>query len=555
MINVTNVTKKIVVGAGVVFFANFAYGQTLQEGIASIDSHKYAKAKQVFSDMIAKEPTNAENYFYLGNSYLSQFDPSFEQAEANFKKGLAVSSKSYLNKIGLASIKLAKGNKAAVTEIQQIVSDSRERDAEVLYRAAEALTMFEDNNSPDLAITYLNKAIERSKKGVPAYYYYALGDAYRLKKDPGQAMSAYDKASAVASNKASVFTRMATLWMAANQYKQAEDNLKKAIAVDATYAPAYKAAAGYNYVFRDRARMTQNLIQYTKYADEDPYTLLEIAKLHFTNEDYANAKTVLDSVFDKVDDPIKYKLRAYLDYSADKNYVQAQENLQKFMTTVEDKSRIQAADQGLEGLILAGLAKEEQDAAKKQQMLTEAQQKVAIAKNAKDETLNWDLELMNIQGGGGASQAAADAGPTNAKIKELQAKLIANPEDTNALVELGTEYQNVQNWNGAIITWDRMIALSPTWAYSYYAKGVAYQQMDNHEMAEIIFQQFIDKVNAQEPEQKAQNQQPLSYAYYLVAFYNQEKDVAKAKDYVSKALQLNPGYADAVQLQEALANK
>jgi hypothetical protein len=83
----------------------------------------------------------------------------------------------------LASIKLGKGDKSAIAEIQQIVKDSKEKDAEVLFRAGEALTLFEKNSSPDLAITYLNKAIEKAQKGgVPANYYYSLGDAYRLKK-------------------------------------------------------------------------------------------------------------------------------------------------------------------------------------------------------------------------------------------------------------------------------------------------------------------------------------------------------------------------------------
>jgi hypothetical protein len=32
--------------------------------------------------------------------------------------------------------------------------------------------------------------------------------------------------------------------------------------------------------------------------------------------------------------------------------------------------------------------------------MTEAQQKIAIAKAAKDETLKWDMELVKIAGGG-----------------------------------------------------------------------------------------------------------------------------------------------------------
>ncbi|WP_442905814.1 tetratricopeptide repeat protein, partial [Kaistella sp.] len=136
-----NLTRKVALGVAVGFFSNFAFAQTLQEGVANADSHKYAKAKTVFNEMIAKSPT-AENYFYLGNSYLTQFEPNFEMAQENFNKGLAADKKSYLNRIGLASVKLGKGDKSAIAEIQNIVKDSRDKDAEVLYRAAEALTIF-----------------------------------------------------------------------------------------------------------------------------------------------------------------------------------------------------------------------------------------------------------------------------------------------------------------------------------------------------------------------------------------------------------------------------
>ena len=311
-----NLPKKVVLTAAVGFFANFAFGQTVQEGIQNVDSHKFGKAREIYNTMITNAPKEADNFFYLGNTYITQFEPNYEKAAEYFNKGLAVNAKSYLNKIGLASIKLGKGDKSAIVDIQNIVKDSKEKDAEVLYRAAEALTMNDKFNAPDAAIDYLNKAIERSTKGgVPAYYYYSLGDAYRLKKDPGKAMTAYDNASAVARNKASVFTRMGTLWMAAQQWKLAKDNIDKAIAVDQTYAPAYKAKAAYSIKYQQNDVATNDLLNYAKFADEDPYTQLEIAKLFFINEDYTNAKSVLDKVFDKVDDPIKFKLKSYLSYA------------------------------------------------------------------------------------------------------------------------------------------------------------------------------------------------------------------------------------------------
>lgn len=541
-----NLTRRVLLTAAVGFFTNLTFAQSVQDGINFVDSQKYAKAKQTFTDLINQNPKDANNYFYLGNAYLTQFDPNFDSAQENFNKGLAVDPKSYLNKLGLASVKLGKGDKSAIAEIQQIVKDSKEKDAEVLFRAGEALILFEKNSSPDLAITFLNKAIEKAdKKGVPANYYYALGDAYRIKKDPGNAMTAYDKAEAVAKNKASVYTRKGTLWMAAQRWQQAKENIDKAIAVDPTYAPAYKALAGFNIKYQKNAEATQNLINYTKYADEDPYTQLEIAKLYFTNEDYANAKKTLDAVFDKVDDAIKYRLRAYIQY-ANGDYAGAQQNIETFLSKA-DKSRIQPSDEGLQGLIAAGMAKGEKDAAKKAQLDAIAQQKIAIAKAAKDETLKWDEELAKVKGG--INSASVEQGPTSPAIEALKKKIVENPSDTDSLYKLATEYQNVQNWNGAILTWGKMISALPEWAPAYYSQGYAYQQAKNNDMAKASYEKFISLVKPAEIEA---NKPSLGYAYFFVAFMEKDTNPEKAKQDVAKSLEYEPTYQDAINLQKAL---
>ena len=541
-----NLTRRVVLTAAVGFFTNLTFAQSVQDGINFVDSQKYAKAKQNFTDLINQNPKDANNFFYLGNIYLTQFDPNFTEAQDSFNKGLALDPKSYLNKIGLASVKLGKGDRSAIAEIQQIVKDSKEKDAEVLFRAGEALTLFEKNNSPDLAITYLNKAIEKAQKnGVPAHYYYSLGDAYRLKKDPGNAMSAYDKAEVVAKNKASVYTRKGTLWIAAQQWQQAKQNIDKAIAVDPTYAPAYKALAGFNIKYQKNAEATQNLINYTKYADEDPYTQLEIAKLYFTNEDYANAKTTLNAVFDKVNDPIKYKLRAYILYG-EGDYIGAKQNMDLFISQA-DKSRVQPSDEGLQGLIAAGMAKGEKDAAKKAQLDAIAQQKIAIAKAAKDETLKWDEELAKVKGG--INSASVEQGPTSPAIEALKKKIVENPSDTDSLYKLATEYQNVQNWNGAILTWGKMISALPEWAPAYYSQGYAYQQAKNNDMAKASYEKFISLVKPAEIEA---NKPSLGYAYFFVAFMEKDTNPEKAKQDVAKSLEYEPTYQDAINLQKAL---
>ena len=543
--------KKIVFGAAATFLLSFANAQTVSEGIVNLDSHKYAKAKEVFNQMIAKSPT-AENYYYLGYSYLSQFEPNFELAKENFDKGLAIDSKSYLNKIGLATIKLGKGQKAsAIAELTQVAKESKEKDAEVLYRIGEALTMFENNNDPALAITYINKAIEKAQKyGVPAYYYYTLGDAYRLTRDPGNAMTAYDRASEVAKNKASVFYRMATLWMAAKQYKKAEENIVKAINTDATYAPAYKAQAQYNKIFQKHEETTQSLINYTKYADEDPSTALEIAKLYFINSDFAESKATLDKVFDKVNDPIKFKLRAYLQYN-ENDFVNAKTNLETYYAKVE-QSRIIPSDAGLEAVIYAGLASKEADTAAKAALMQKANEKLAVVKAAKDDTLDWDSEFAKASSGAAELQAKADAGPSNDNIVALKKQVAANKEDTTALFNLAMAYQEVSNWDGAALAWQKMNDLLPTWEPAYYSKGYALQQAGYKELAAVAFQKYIDVALTKTPAEQQALQETLFGAYYSVAYLLHTTDKVKANEALQKALAMKPDDKNSLLLQKEL---
>lgn len=547
-----NIPRKVVFGAAATFVLSFASAQTVSEGINYLDSHKYAKAKEVFNQLIAKSPS-AENYFYLGNAYLVQFEPNFDKAKENFDKGLTLDSKSYLNKVGLASIKLGKGQKAsAITDLNQIAKDSREKDPEVLYRIGEALSMYDNNNDPSLAVSYLNKAIEKAadKDGVPAHYYYTLGDAYRLTHDAGNAMTAYDKATAIAKNKSSVFYRMATLWMAAKQYKKAEENINKALTTDPTYAPAYKAQAEFNRVFQRHEETTKSLINYTKYADEDPSTALEIAKLYFINNDLVESKATLDKVFDKVNDPIKYKLRAYLQYQ-DNDYANARTNLDSYYASVE-KSRIIPSDSGLEALIYAGLASKEADAAAKATLMQKSAEKMAVVKAANDDTLNWDSEYAKIISGAAELKAKADAGPTNETIENLKKQVAANKEDTTALFNLAQAYETASNWEGAALTWQKMNDLLPTWEPAYYSKGYALQKGGYNQPAAIAYLKYIDVVLAKPAAEQQPLQDNLFGAYYNVAILLKDADPAKAKESVTKALGIKPTDAGALNLQKLL---
>ena len=52
--NRMNLSKKIVVTAAVGFFTSFSFAQSVQDGINFVDSQKYAKAKQNYTDLQPK---------------------------------------------------------------------------------------------------------------------------------------------------------------------------------------------------------------------------------------------------------------------------------------------------------------------------------------------------------------------------------------------------------------------------------------------------------------------------------------------------------------------
>lgn len=55
-------------------------------------------------------------------------------------------------------------------------------------------------------------------------------------------------------------------------------------------------------------------------------------------------------------------------------------------------------------------------------------------------------------------------GTTNPEIEALKLKISSNPDDTQSLVALATAYQNVNDWNSAIATWNKITAILPDWA-------------------------------------------------------------------------------------------
>jgi len=160
--------KSWVLGIGLLI-SNVAFSQTVQDGFRFLDRHQPSRAKQVFDGLVASAPTG-ENYFNLGLYYLHLRD--WDNAKASFEKGKAADPKNYLNPVGLASILVGQNNvSAAKVEFDKIIADTKSKNIDVLYRFAEAYSMYyilgkeesfnANNNDPGEAIRLIDVIQER----------------------------------------------------------------------------------------------------------------------------------------------------------------------------------------------------------------------------------------------------------------------------------------------------------------------------------------------------------------------------------------------------------
>ncbi|CAN5313719.1 hypothetical protein BH09BAC5_BH09BAC5_01000 [soil metagenome] len=93
------------------FFISFgAAAQTLQEAIKLVDNEQYEKARSAFKALVAKEPTNGDNFFYFGDLMLLM--ENADSAKVLFQKGVDINPTNAITHIGLGRYYMATGDQA-----------------------------------------------------------------------------------------------------------------------------------------------------------------------------------------------------------------------------------------------------------------------------------------------------------------------------------------------------------------------------------------------------------------------------------------------------------
>ncbi|MBC8111600.1 MAG: hypothetical protein H7Y04_11115 [Verrucomicrobia bacterium] len=231
-----------------------AKAQDLKTGLKYLEAEQYTKAQSIF-EANAKTAPNAENYFYLGYFYLQTDQP--EKAKEAFDKGAAGEAKDAnvnLNFVGLGAVALYKGSKAeAQTQFAKAMANTKNKNANVLYRVGEAYTYFplatdfeEAKRKRDYAeaIRVLTLASKIDTKNPEILT--ALGDAHMIPNDGSNAYASYDAAIRLDDKSAKTYIKSANLLIRNRNYSGPDGALAvytKGLTADPNYAPGYRKRA------------------------------------------------------------------------------------------------------------------------------------------------------------------------------------------------------------------------------------------------------------------------------------------------------------------------
>lgn len=322
-----------------------ARAQTISDGLRALDNEQYVSAGKTFKSLVSAQPT-AANHYYLGHYYLcleradSAQGAYADSAKMMFDKGVAIDPKFQLNYVGLGTYEIFKKRLGqGKVLIDKAVQGSKGRDAELLYRAAEAYVVYPDNDALE-ANRLLDMAIKVNKNN--ADYYNLKGDAFMLKNDGSLAANNYDQAKRIAPNSAKGYINYGNILIRAKSYQKALESYLEGMAKDSLYATGYRQLGELYYKAGKFENAVQAYSKYIRMTDSRPENQYRFGAFLFLAKNYAQAANVLSGLPASYQNPYRYRLLAYCQ-SELQNHAEGLSQIEAFISKT-DTSKLLPSD-------------------------------------------------------------------------------------------------------------------------------------------------------------------------------------------------------------------
>jgi tetratricopeptide (TPR) repeat protein len=538
-----------------VLLGSSLFAQTLVDVKKAIDAEQYQKAKSQLKTMIATLPTNAENYFFLGQVYLKT--DYADSAKVTFNEGIAKNPSFALNYVGLGQVLLEDQDETmAKVNFDKAVTLSDKKDNRAFLYIGKAYTAAKKPNY-EMALTNLTKAQTINPKDAEVFL--AMGDAYRGQMKNSEAYSAYRTAFDLNKSLLRSKVELGVINKMSKAFQESAEEFNSVLALDPNYGPAYRELAETYYLWaRSDARdydgkIKQALEYYKKYlelTDRSLESRMRYADFLILAKDYKTLQA--EAQIMAQNDKTNKRIYRYLGYSAFENgdYQGCIQAIKDFMAQVDPK-RIIGRDYSYLGRAMIKLGQDEEG-------FETVKKATAIDSNLVGGMSEIAKELYGLKKYSKAAEAYEIA------VKNPQRNLLdyyylgssyyfdygakktaGQPADKALLVKADTAFSY-------------LIQRSPTTHAAWQFRGRINRQLDDENesqgLALPFYTKYVEIITVTKPELAAKNTPGLieAYTYLGQVAAKKDKDYEKAKTYFVKILELDPTNAVATEAMKAI---
>ncbi|WP_310379891.1 hypothetical protein [Flavobacterium sp.] len=522
--------------------------QDINQAIKAIDGEQFESAKTILKSVLQLKPNNGRASFLLGNIYLTQ--NVTDSAKIYFQKGLTGSDGTNLNYIGLGQMDLENGNPtAAQANFSLAVKDMKKKSVEEFINIGRA---YMNISKPDYksAINNLNRA--KTINPLDAQVQLALGDAYYGDKNQNEAYSAYRNSFLADNTLIRAKMQLGVLLKGAKSWEEALKAYNEVIALKPTYGPVYRELAetyykwGRNKPSKSPEYMKTAIGHYEKYLSLTDYSLnsrMRHADFLILVKDYAALEVEANKM--KELDKVNPRIFRYLGYSAyeNGNIDVALKSLESF--TSNPTNKIIAKD-----YLYLGMSK--------------------FKKGFSADGLSMDPVLYS--NGLADIKKAIEMEPLAAEdLNEIGKKMFTQKlyKEAASIFEIGAAVADAKNYlddniyYGLSLYYDNnkrdttpdpialqkadaafgnVITASPTYQEAYIYKARVNALLENTEVMKKSYEDYIAKTTEKGAEELAKPAVKKKFieAYNNIATAYLTLDKVKAKEYVTKSLELDP---------------
>lgn len=497
-----------------------------------------SRALTLLKELSSKQEKSPDLQYHIGTGYLRL--GKYDEAIKAFEEGITMKKKYGLNYAGKGHAMMLQGkDKEAEALLATAIDLSRGKDAQTLTAVAAAYVS--DSTNLEKAIDLLNKA--KSKDGDNRQTYLLLGDAYLLMNKGGESVSNYEWAARKDPSWALPHFKIATVYNLAKNYDMVFQALNKAIAIDNSFAPAHKKLGEMYYVRKQAEKAVDAYEKYLEITENPGDARYQYAFFLVMARQFDKANAIFEEVTRGQNVPpiaLKYYAFSLLEQdTARENAERARPLLEKYMAQMKPDN-IQAADHAYYGRLLLKLNADS--------LAHQSFAKSLALDSAQEDILTiYAKSLMQ-------HRMFDEAADVYARLVQLD-----ETPSLQKLWYLGQAYYFDEQYVNADSTFEQILDKQTMDKLPYQVILFSARSKANIDstmsagLAKPMYEAFLDRISKNISKYTREAIEGYSYlgAYYV----HKEENVAKAKAYYQKVLELDSSNETAKQFMKTISEQ